>query len=116
MKTNNKIIKRELRRNKIRLFVKGTSIRPRLVVFKSLNYIYAQVIDDCKNITLAQATSKEVKTDKTKTEKSFEVGKLIAKKCLAKNIKTVVFDRAGYKYHGRIKAMADGAREGGLKF
>lgn len=116
MKENIKKTKRELRRKRIRLLIKGTVKRPRMVVFKSLRFIYVQVIDDKAGKTLAQVNEKEIKTGKTKTEKAIEVGKLIAKKCLDKKINIVVFDRAGFKYHGRVKALADAARKAGLKF
>ncbi|MBU3895710.1 50S ribosomal protein L18 [Patescibacteria group bacterium] len=106
-----KIQKRQRRHKKIRLQIKEN--RPRLCVFRSLNHIYAQVIKD--NKVLASASDFSVKV-KGKTNKSFEVGKLIAKKAKEMKIDSVVFDRAGFVFHGRIKAVADGAREGGLKF
>ena len=94
--------------------------RPRLNVFKSLNGMYAQVIDDVAGHTLAAASTldKEIKATVglKKSDEAKEVGKLVAQRAIAKNIKKVVFDRAGYRYHGRIKAIADGAREGGLEF
>ncbi len=111
--------KRNRRHKKIRAKLSGTKEKPRLSVFKSASHIYAQLIDDEKGKTLISASEKElvkVKKSANKTEKSKEVGKLIAKKALEKKIEKVVFDRAGYKYHGRIKALAEGAREGGLKF
>ena len=101
--------------------VEGSSSRPRLCVFRSLNHIYAQVIDDEKANTLGSASSleQEIKgdgTDKNKTEIAKLVGALIAKRAQSQGIKTVVFDRGGYKYHGRVKALAQAARKSGLKF
>ena len=111
------------RRKKIRAKVKGTGKCPRLSVFRSNKGMYLQIIDDDKGKTLVSANIKEIKKKDKKIVVSFELGKLIAKKGLdpakngtGKKIKTVVFDRGGYKYHGRIKSVADGAREGGLKF
>lgn len=106
----------------IRKRVFGSVERPRFSVYRSLNDIYGQIIDDTTGKTLValSTNSKEVKEEiaaaKTKTEKSTLVGKLLAKKAVEKNIGAVVFDRNGYLYHGRVKAFADGAREGGLKF
>jgi len=108
--------KRTRRRGRIRVKIKGTAKRPRLSVFRSNKGMYLQLIDDERGVTLASAASGEVKKKDKKTVVSFELGKLIAKKGLEKKIKTVVFDRGGYKYHGRVKAVADGAREGGLEF
>ncbi len=103
------------RHSKIRATVFGTEEKPRLSIFKSNKYIYGQLIDDEKAITLASLSSLKAK-GKTFMERSTETGKEIAKLALAKNIKTVVFDRGGFKYVGRVKAFALGAREGGLKF
>ena len=113
-----KNIKRNRRRGKIRAKISGCSSCPRLSVFRSNTEIFLQVIDDTKSKTIVSAHSKEIKSKKTggKIEKSFELGKLLGKKVLDKKIKTVVFDRGGYKYHGRVKAVAEGAREAGLKF
>ncbi len=112
-----KQIKRYRRHRRIRAKVKGTEGIPRLCVFRSAKHIYAQLIDDEKGRTLFSASDVELKGEKkSKTEKAYQVGKLIAKKSLEKKIEKVVFDRAGYKYHGRVKALAKGAREGGLKF
>lgn len=111
--------KKKIRRKK-KIF--GSSERPRLVVFRSLKYIYGQIIDDEKGVTLVGASnlSKEVrdqlKEAKTKVEQSRIVGKFLAQKAIEKNIKKIVFDRNGYRYHGRVKAFAEGAREGGLEF
>jgi large subunit ribosomal protein L18 len=107
---------------RIRKNVVGTPERPRLVVFRSLSNIYAQLIDDinhrtlCSISTLSKEVKEEVKEKEVKTSKSKLVGKAVARLALEKNVKTVVFDRNGYLYHGRVKAVADGAREGGLKF
>lgn len=109
------------RKTRIRKVVSGTQERPRLTVYKSLNHIYAQVIDDVAGVTLAQvgSNSKSHKAEFAslkKAEISKRIGGEIAKACLAKNISMVVFDRNGFPYHGRIAAVADGAREAGLKF
>ncbi len=111
-----KNLKKERRHAKVRAKIKGTSEKPRLSVFKSNTGMYLQIIDDTRSKTLLAAHSKEVKAKGKKTEISFELGKLIAKKALEKKIDTVVFDRSGNKYHGRIKMVAEGARDGGLKF
>jgi len=103
------------RKKRIKAKIKADAKTPRLAVFKSLKKIYAQVIDDTKGVTLTSANSGEIKKIKNNIEGAKEVGKIIAKKCLAKKIKAVVFDRSGYKYHGKVKALADGAREGGIK-
>jgi len=103
----------------IRKKLSGTAQRPRLVVFRSLNHIYSQIINDDLGHTIVAMSTKtkgETFKGKTKTEKSREVGLKLAKKALAAGIAEICFDRAGFKYHGRIKALADGAREGGLKF
>jgi large subunit ribosomal protein L18 len=89
--------------------------RPRLVVFRSLKHISAQIVDDVAGRTLLTVSSTDLETGK-KTEKSLEVGKRIAERAKSAGITKVVFDRAGYKYHGRVKAVADGARKGGLEF
>lgn len=103
---------------RIRKKVAGTPSRPRLTVYRSNKSIYCQAIDDIAGITLASASSQEetVPKDVTKSEQAKAVGKLVAERIKAKNIDTVVFDRGGYLYHGRVKALADGAREGGLQF
>ena len=102
----------------IRTKVFGTAERPRLTVFRSNSQIYAQVIDDVKGVTLTAASSLEKGVEKsgTKSEMAAKVGKLVAERALAAGINTVVFDRNGYLYHGRVKSLADAAREGGLKF
>ena len=107
------------RKAHIRKKVEGSQERPRLSVYRSLTHIYAQVIDDVSGKTLAAAStlSPELKDGKgKKKELAKEVGKLVAKKCQEKQIAAVVFDRNGFMYHGRIAAVAEGAREGGLKF
>jgi len=101
---------------RIRKKVKGTSEKPRLNVFRSNNHIYCQLIDDRKGITLAGASSKEVSSEGTKKEIAKRVGEKIAERALALSISTSVFDRGGYLYHGRVKALADGARSKGLQF
>ncbi len=118
---NEKKNKRLRRKIKIRKKIKGTPERPRLTVFRSLKYIYAQIIDDESGVTLVSASTleKDIR-EKLKSTKDVEaakaVGELVAKRALEKGIETVVFDRNGYRYHGRVKALADAAREAGLKF
>jgi len=111
-----KRIKRGIRHRRVRSRVSGTSDRPRLSVFKANAHIYAQLIDDMTGKTLASASSKEVKAKGKKADAAKEVGKMLATKAMAKNIKAVKFDRGGFAYHGRVKALAEGAREGGLEF
>jgi len=104
---------------RVRKKVTGTAERPRLVVFRSSKHIYAQLVDDQRNVTLAGAadTSEGVQAEgKGKVARSFALGRLIAAKAKEKGIAKVVFDRGGYQYHGRVKAVADGARKGGLEF
>jgi large subunit ribosomal protein L18 len=105
---------------RIRKKMSGTADRPRLAVYRSNKQIYVQVVDDLNRITLLSASSREKEVaDKTgirKTEQAKLVGKLLASKCKEKGIESVLFDRSGYKYHGRVKSLADAAREGGLKF
>lgn len=103
---------------RIRKKVRGTTSIPRLSIFRSNRDIYVQVIDDLEGKTIVSASSREadVPKDVNKTEQSKHVGKLLAERAKAANLEQVVFDRAGYLYHGRVKALADGAREGGLKF
>ena len=103
----------------IRKKIAGTAAKPRLSVFRSNSEIYAQIIDDVNGVTLASASSKDksIATQKiSKSEKGKQVGSAIAAKATELGVKEVVFDRGGYLYHGRVKAVADGAREGGLKF
>jgi large subunit ribosomal protein L18 len=103
--------------DRIRTKVQGTSARPRLNVYRSLNHIYAQVIDDAQGVTLVSASTvaSKIKTGGN-VAAAKEVGKLVAERAKEKGIKKVVFDRGGYLYHGRIKALADAAREAGLEF
>jgi large subunit ribosomal protein L18 len=115
-----KLEKRTRIRKRIRRKINGTAEKPRLAVFRSNRQIYVQVVDDQKGNTLLSVSSKEKeiasKTGIKKTEQAKLVGKSLAAKCLEKGIENVVFDRSGYKYHGRVKSLADAAREGGLKF
>jgi large subunit ribosomal protein L18 len=109
---------RELRRkNKVRAKISGTASRPRLSVFRSNRGLYLQIIDDASAKTLASAHTKEVKDKKlNKTDLAKALGLIIADKALAQGIKEIVFDRSSYRYHGRVKAVADSAREKGLVF
>lgn len=109
-----KVAKRQLRKARVRSVVTGTKDVPRLSVFKSLKHVRVQLIDDTEGKTLAEASDKSLKG--SKTEKSIAVGKLIADKAKALKIEKCIFDRGGSKYHGRIKAVADAAREAGLQF
>lgn len=111
----NKLQLRKRRRVRIRALISGAAQRPRLVVFRSLKKNYAQLVDDETGKVLAAAHDLSVKNG-NKTQRAKEVGLQLAKKALEKGIKACVFDRNGWKYHGRVKALADGAREGGLKF
>lgn len=104
------------RKKRVRAKIAGTKDIPRLSVFRSNKYIYAQLIDDESQKTLVSASSPEVKEKKVKMEVAEIVGETLAKKALKKKIKKVVFDRSGYKYHGRVAALAEGARKGGLEF
>lgn len=110
-------LQRARRKRSIRIKVEGTAERPRLTVFKSLKYVSAQIIDDSKGVTICSASSveKNVKSGKN-ADIAKEVGILLAKRAQEKQITNVVFDRNGYIYHGKVKALADGAREAGLKF
>lgn len=118
---NDKNVDRKVRALRIRKKISGTPERPRLSVFKSLSHIYAQVIDDVNGVTIASASTK-VKTiaskleGKNKQEAAFMVGEAVAKNAIKKGVKTVVFDRAGYIYTGRVKQLAEGARKAGLEF
>ncbi|MFT4155497.1 50S ribosomal protein L18 [Parafilimonas sp.] len=114
-----KVLRRQNIRYRIRHKISGTNEKPRLSVFRSNSEIYAQLIDDVSGKTLVSASSqdKDLKAQKvTKLEKSKLVGAAIARKATGLGLNTVVFDRSGYLYHGRVKALADGAREGGLQF
>ncbi len=129
--------KRKRRHKRVRAKISGTSEIPRLCLFRSSRHIYAQLINDEEGKTLAQASDLELKKTKTKKKKTtltlkpqdqdkktqkgkialaYEVGKVIAQKAIEKKIKKIVFDRGGYKYHGRVKALAQGTRDGGLEF
>ena len=113
--------KQKRRHKRVRAKVEGTTICPRLSVFRSSKHIYVQLIDDERGQTLAAVSDLEFRDKKEekikkKSEIAYQIGQLIAKKALEKKINKVIFDRDGYKYHGRIKAVAEGAREGGLKF
>lgn len=111
-------VARMKRHQRVRKNISGTAERPRLSVYRSLNHIYAQIIDDTKGTTLISASSldKEFEGYGGNIDGAKAVGNLVAKKALDKGIKAVVFDRGGYIYHGRVVALADGAREGGLEF
>lgn len=113
-----KLVRRTKIRNRIRKIVTGTAERPRLSVFRSNKSIYAQVIDDVNGHTLAAASSRDSGVDAkaNKVSQAVSVGKILAEKAKAAGITAVTFDRGGYLYHGRIKALADGAREAGLQF
>lgn len=109
--------RRERIKKGVRKKISGTTDRPRLSVFRSNRGIYAQIIDDQKGVTLVSASSVEIAKDASlNMENSKSVGKKIAEKAVASGINSIVFDRNGYLYHGNIKALAEGAREGGLKF
>jgi large subunit ribosomal protein L18 len=119
MSTDNKVIRRQKLRWRIRKTISGTAQKPRLSVFRSNKAIYAQIIDDANGATVASANSRQkdfTAVSGNKTEMAFAVGKAVAQKALSLGINEVVFDRGGYLYHGRVKSLADGAREGGLKF
>lgn len=113
--------RRVMRHIRVRRKVKGTTERPRLAIYRSLNHIYAQVIDDTSGVTVAAASSLESDMKgksggKGKSEIASQVGTLISERAKDKGINTVVFDRAGYRFHGRLKALAEAARKGGLVF
>ena len=118
IKKEAKSISRERRHARVRTKISGTAECPRLCVYRSNTGIYAQIIDDVKGNTLAAASTldKEVKTKASNIESAKEVGALIAKRASKAGIKAVVFDRGGYQYHGKVKALAEAAREGGLEF
>jgi large subunit ribosomal protein L18 len=116
MKTNIKAEKRARLHKKIRSRVSGTGECPRLAVFRSNRYMYAQLIDDVRGITLASASDISLTDKMTKVARATHVGKKLAEAAKDKKITTVVFDRGGFSYRGRVQALADGAREGGLQF
>ncbi len=115
---------RQHRHNRVRARVNGTPARPRLVVFRSLKHIYAQIIDDTIGQTLVAASDREITAQSAKPadvkqhkmQQAYQVGAIIAAKAVEKKITTIVYDRGGYRYHGRVKALADGARAGKLQF
>ncbi len=120
-KTINKKLNRKKKHLSIRKNISGTSEKPRLAVFKSEKHIYAQIIDDKSGVTITSASTvdKELKKDLEKTwniNAAEKVGELLAKRAIEKGVSNVVFDRGGFKYHGRIKSLADSARKAGLKF
>jgi large subunit ribosomal protein L18 len=122
-RTNKSYLARKRRQARVRKHINGTSERPRLNVFRSLNHIYAQVIDDSNGVTLASASTIDsalrasgALNGKSRIEQSAEVGKIVAQRALDAGVKEVVFDRGGFKYHGRVKALAEASREAGLKF
>jgi len=120
MKDRMKIKKEKMlrRRSRTRAKISGTKEKPRLSVFRSSRHIYSQLIDDERNVTLVMANDSEIKKTKNfrKADLAKEVGKLLAEKATGLKIKKAVFDRGGYKFHGRVKQLAEGAREGGLEF
>ncbi len=109
-----------MRHFRVRKKISGTDVRPRLAVFRSLRHIYAQLIDDLNGVTIVSASSQEndivIDQPSSKTKLANQVGELIADRAKSKGVKEVVFDRGGYKYHGRVKALAEAARKGGLGF
>lgn len=114
MRKNDKRLRRHKR---VRSKIKGTSVRPRLSVFRSNKHIWAQLIDDERGVTVASAADLGLGKDKSKkTELAHKIGAVIAKKAAEKKIEKIVFDKGGYKYHGIVKSLAEGAREGGLQF
>ena len=110
--------RRRKRHKRVRAAISGTAGRPRLNVFRSLNHIYAQIIDDTKGVTLVSASSqdKEIEDAGGNKKTARQVGKLLAERAKKAGVTTVVFDRGGYLYHGRVQELAEGAREGGLAF
>jgi large subunit ribosomal protein L18 len=114
----NATVRKERRANRTRRRLRRPveTERLRLSVFRSAKHIYAQVIDDAQGRTVAEANSKTLAATGTKSEQAKEVGKLLAERALAAGVKSVVFDRGAFRYHGRVKALAEGAREGGLEF
>ena len=120
MGTKNKKVNRRIKiKHRIRKTVEGTAARPRMTVFRSNKQIYVQLVDDLNGKTIVSASSKEKETDDAKgnkIEQAERVGKLVAEKAKSAGIETVVFDRNGYLYHGRVKSLAEAARKGGLKF
>lgn len=119
-KTNQKVTARKKRAQRIRIKIFGTSERPRMSVYRSNKHIYVQLIDDVQRITITSLSTDDKNFDNSewhgKCEQAKQVGLLIAQKAIAAGINQVIFDRGGYLYHGRVKALSEGAREGGLKF
>ncbi|MEK7452184.1 MAG: 50S ribosomal protein L18 [Patescibacteria group bacterium] len=107
---------RARRAHRTRIRMHGTAAKPRLSVARSLKHVYVQLINDDKGVTIASASDKDVKVDMLPCENAREVGKVIAQKAKVAGVETVVFDRGSFRYHGRVAALAEGAREGGLKF
>ena len=116
MSPSKKQLNRVNRHKRSRSKIDGTSEKPRLVVYRSLNNHYAQLVDDVKHVTIVSCDDLKLKLKGTKSERAKTVGMELAKLAKEKNITTCVFDRNGYRYHGRVKAVAEGAREGGLQF
>ena len=121
MKTSPRTVARQSRQKRVRKKISGTSERPRLAIYRSLHHIYAQVIDDTAGHTMAAASTNEADVrqqtdDANKTQAAKAVGQLIGERALAAGVSSVVFDRGGYPYHGRVKALAEGARAAGLQF
>jgi len=116
IKRQDRKVNRSKRHQRVRVHVVGTPQRPRLAVFRSLNHLYAQLIDDTASRTVAAASTVELKAKGNGMTRAIEVGKAIATKAKAAGVSSVVFDRGGFLYHGRIKALADAAREAGLEF
>ena len=116
IKRTDRKVNRSKRHKRVRVHVAGTSQRPRLAVYRSLNHVYAQLIDDGASHTVASASTVELKAKGNGVAQAQEVGKAIAAKAKAAGVNQVVFDRGGFLYHGRIKALADAAREAGLEF
>jgi len=117
-KTNSRVVARKTRANRIRNKFRGTAERPRLAIFRSINHVYAQLIDDVNRATITGVSTMKgsLNISGNKTEKATAVGEAIAKKAQEKGITNVIFDRSGYLYHGRVKALAEAARKAGLKF
>jgi len=113
--SSSKLLRRQARKRRIRARISGTAACPRLSVYRSLTRLFAQIVDDEAGRTLVAADTRETKA-KLNVDGAKKLGTLLAKKASEKGITTVVFDRGGYRYHGRVKALADAAREGGLKF
>ena len=116
MVKKNKQLKKKIRHRRVRAKISGTAEKPRLSVFKSNYHLYTQLINDSDGKTIAAVSDKEIAKATTKKVLAYEIGKLMAKKAIEKNISSIIFDRGGYKFHGVIAEIARGAREGGLKF